>query len=132
MSHPQKIILRLLEEHHISANELAKRANIPAPSLYHILSGRSSQPRRQTLVKIAEAFGKDISLFESDISPDPSRLTLMAEIYRYVNEIIDTEKLQVSQEERNHIIQQTYHYSLEKQLPNFDKNFAKMMLSIYK
>ncbi|WP_136067373.1 helix-turn-helix domain-containing protein [Modicisalibacter radicis] len=52
---------RLMEEQELGENGLARRADIPQPTIHRILKGSSKSPRISNLEKIAQALGTTVS-----------------------------------------------------------------------
>jgi SOS-response transcriptional repressor LexA len=53
---------RLMDEKKITEAELARRTNIPQPTLHKILSGKTGDPRASTLKSLADFFGVTIDM----------------------------------------------------------------------
>lgn len=53
---------RLMDERKITEAELARRTNIPQPTLHKILSGKTGDPRASTLKSLADFFGVTIDI----------------------------------------------------------------------
>jgi len=56
------ILHRLMDERKITEAELARRTNIPQPTLHKILSGKTGDPRASTLKSLAVFFGVTIDM----------------------------------------------------------------------
>jgi len=68
---------RLMNEKNITEAELARRTNIPQPTLHKILSGKTSDPRASTLRSLADFFGVTIdALLTGNISTSSGSTTL--------------------------------------------------------
>jgi SOS-response transcriptional repressor LexA len=67
------ILRRLMYERGITEAELARRTNIPQPTLHKILSGKTGDPRASTLKSLADFFGVTIDmLLTGSASSTPS------------------------------------------------------------
>lgn len=53
---------RLMDERKLTEAELARRTNIPQPTLHKILSGKTGDPRASTLKSLADFFGVTIDM----------------------------------------------------------------------
>lgn len=51
------VLNQLLVHSNLSANALAKKLNLPTPTIYRILTGEVRDPRSSTLIAIADYFG---------------------------------------------------------------------------
>lgn len=56
-----RTLARLMREHDISQNELARLTNVPQPTIQRIISGESKEPRRSNLAKLAAYFGVTVA-----------------------------------------------------------------------
>ncbi|WP_280553495.1 XRE family transcriptional regulator [Halomonas sp. 25-S5] len=64
----------LMEAAQVSENELARRADVPQPTIHRILNGTSKSPRSSNLEKIAQALGTSTSyLAYGETTPRPTR-----------------------------------------------------------
>lgn len=60
-----RVLARLMREHGISQNELARLTKIPQPTIQRIISGESKEPRRSNLAKLAAYFGVPVAYLTS-------------------------------------------------------------------
>lgn len=59
-------------QHNLNAMGLSRLANIPQPTLHHLLSGKTKKPRALLIKKLAQFFNISIlALLESDIANQP-------------------------------------------------------------
>ena len=63
----------------LSASELARKANVPQPTVHHILSGVTKNPRRQSLEALANFFSITISQLTGALPLNPTISTDLKE-----------------------------------------------------
>jgi SOS-response transcriptional repressor LexA len=66
---------RLMDERKITEAELARRTNIPQPTLHKILSGKTGDPRASTLKSLACFFGVTIDMLLTGSLPVSAAIT---------------------------------------------------------
>lgn len=69
---------RLMDERNITEAELARRTNIPQPTLHKILSGKTGDPRASTLKALADFFGVTIDMLLTGSASVPPMTTTAA------------------------------------------------------
>lgn len=128
------VIESLLKEHNLTVTELAKKADMPPTSIYNILHGASTQPRKATLQKIAEVFGKNIDIFftHSQGSKEIVELDLVTQIYRYIDTLAQSEKISLTNETKVKIIQNVCEDYKRNELKTFDTNLVKVLVLYHK
>ncbi len=87
---------KLMNERNISEAELARRTNIPQPTLHKILSGKTGDPRASTLKSLADFFGVTIDMLltgsSQSITSSTGKKTQSIAILSW-SECIDASKL---------------------------------------
>lgn len=63
MAHPGDLLQKLMDEHDISENALARATGVPQPTIHRILNKDSREPRRETLRPLARYFRIDVDDF---------------------------------------------------------------------
>ncbi|OGT63277.1 MAG: hypothetical protein A3E85_06010 [Gammaproteobacteria bacterium RIFCSPHIGHO2_12_FULL_45_12] len=67
-----------MDERNITEAELARRTNIPQPTLHKILSGKTGDPRASTLKALADFFGVTIDMLLTGSASVPPMTTTAA------------------------------------------------------
>lgn len=126
-------IQKTLKDKNVSIRQMERMSGLGPTSLRHFLSGRTNNPKLETIRSIAKALNMDVSeLTNEDVndkilpfSNQPWEKTIFLKIASNISDLIENHKPNISNEEAMTIIRNLYYFCYERKNEDLEKNFKE-------